>query len=81
VLRTCKNVPLEKVIAAVGLPFANTAGAVMEIGGNVCAAPVGIAMQFTLTRNASSVSFFMSRVLLCLFASFGFLSADARQRF
>src|SRR5437588_8927357 len=47
VLRSCKNVPLGKVIAAVGRPSASTEGAVVKVGCNVCAAPVEIAMQFT----------------------------------
>src|SRR5437660_12009909 len=47
VLRSCNNVPLGKVIAAVGLPLASTAGAVMEVDVNVCAAPDEISMQFT----------------------------------
>src|SRR5438552_1459046 len=33
VLRSCKNAPLGKVIAAVGLPLASTGGAVMEVDG------------------------------------------------
>src|SRR5712691_7141387 len=79
VLRTCKNAPLGKVIAAVGLPLASTEGAVMEVDGNVCAAPVGIAMQFTLTRNASPVSFFMSLFSLFVWISrFEFWNFDQR---
>src|SRR6266700_2139393 len=75
VLRTCNDAPLGKVIAAVGLPLASTVGAVTEVGCNVCAAPIEIAMQFTLTKNASVVSFFMSLLSFVGFLGW-FLSAD-----